>query len=141
MEDVMSRDADGGTRARRWHITRPCAALLSLLGVLGVPQGALAHAVLLESTPGTSEAVSEAGSLDLRFNSRLEPAFAQIRLARPSGEAAPLRVGLSRVAPNRLTAALPALDPGVYTVHWRVLTVDGHVNHGSFSFRIAPPSP
>jgi methionine-rich copper-binding protein CopC len=36
-------------------------------------------------------------------------------------------------------ASLSALDPGLYTVHWRVLTVDGHLTHGSFSFRISPP--
>lgn len=121
--------------------TRLCGALVLLLGVLGIPQGALTHAVLLESIPGAKDAVSEARQLDLRFNSRLEPAFSQLRLTWPSGQGAPLRVGFSRREPNRLTASLPTLEPGPYTVHWRVLTVDGHLTHGSFSFEISPPRP
>lgn len=128
--------------ARTWrHAPRFYAVLLSLLGTLATPPGALAHAVLLESTPRASDAVSEARRLDLRFNSRLEPAFSQLRLTWPSGDHAPLQVGFSRAEPNRLTASLPALDPGLYTVHWRVLTVDGHLTHGSFSFRISPLRP
>ncbi|MBI2153363.1 MAG: copper resistance protein CopC, partial [Candidatus Rokubacteria bacterium] len=34
-------------------------------------------------------------------------------------------------------ASLPALGPGGYTVHWRILSVDGHVSDGRFSFELA----
>lgn len=82
--------------------------LATIFALDGAPQDALAHAVLLESTPRARDAVSEARRLDLRFNSRLEPAFSQLRLTWPSGEHVPLQVGFSRAAPNRLTASLPA---------------------------------
>lgn len=122
-------------------LTRLCTALLSVLWVLGGPQAVSAHAVLLESTPRASDTVSEAGRLDLRFNSRLEQAFSEVRLSGPSGDRAPLQVRSSRGEPNRLTVPLPALDAGLYTVHWRVLTMDGHLTHGSFSFRLSVPRP
>jgi methionine-rich copper-binding protein CopC len=70
--------------------------------------------VLLESVPKARETVAVVKRLDLRFNSRIEPA-----------------------GPNWLTAPLPPLEPGLYTVRWRVLTVDGHLSGGSFSFRVA----
>jgi len=33
--------------------------------------------------------------------------------------------------------ALPPLAPGLYTVHWRIFTRDGHLSHGRFSFQVA----
>ncbi len=82
--------------------------------------------------------MAAAPELDLRFNSRIEPAFSALLLTGPSGEQVRLRAGFSEPeGPNRLAALLPPLGPGLYTVHWRVLTVDGHVSHGSFSFRVA----
>ena len=38
---------------------------------------------------------------------------------------------------DRLTAAVPSLDPGAWRVEWRVLSTDGHVVSGRFSFRVA----
>jgi methionine-rich copper-binding protein CopC len=38
---------------------------------------------------------------------------------------------------ERLTAALPPLAVGSWRVEWQVLSTDGHIVRGSFSFRIA----
>jgi methionine-rich copper-binding protein CopC len=101
---------------------------------------AWAHGVLLESRPGAQEAVTVAPRLDLRFNSRIEPAFSELRLTGPYGDAMRLHRVVSETAgPDRLPAALPPLGPGFYTVDWRVLTVDGHLSHGRFSFRVGGP--
>ena len=37
---------------------------------------------------------------------------------------------------DRLTATVPSLDPGAWRVEWRVLSTDGHVVSGRFSFRV-----
>ena len=39
-------------------------------------------------------------------------------------------------SPSRVLGCLPALDPGTYTVRFRVLSVDGHIVEGNFSFMI-----
>lgn len=101
-----------------WPGTKVGAGLVSLLMLLGTRQDALAHAVLLAVTPRANDAVAEATSVDLLFNSRLEPAFSQMWLASPSGDRAHLNAVPARAAANRLTASLPPLAPGVYTVRW-----------------------
>lgn len=116
------------------------AAVAGLVGwlMLGAALPVLAHGVLLESRPAARQTVTAAPRLDLRFNSRIEPAFAHVRLAGPSGKAIRLHTVVSEAAgADRLTAPLPPLEPGLYTVHWQVFTVDGHLSEGSFSFRVA----
>jgi len=115
-------------------------AVVLLALVFAVTDEARAHGVLLESRPGAQETVAVAPRLDLRFNSRIEPAFSQVHLTGPSGEVMRLPTVVSETAgPDRLTAALPQLVPGLYTVDWRVFTVDGHLSHGRFSFRVGEP--
>lgn len=122
----------------RWNMNRLYASLLPFVVLLGVAHEAPAHGVLLESSPRSRETVASVKQLDLRFNSRLERAFSHLRLAGLSGEQVSLEAVPSETAgPNRLRAGLPPLGPGLYTVHWRILTVDGHVTQGNFSFRIA----
>jgi len=38
---------------------------------------------------------------------------------------------------DRLTARVPSLPPGAWRVEWRVLSTDGHIVSGGFSFRVA----
>lgn len=110
--------------------------MLSSLALLWPSPPAVAHGVLIESTPRADEAARDVKAVTLRFNSRVEPAFSQLRLTGPSGELVPLQATPSAAEPNRVAAALPPLGPGTYTVHWRILTVDGHVTHGSFRFQL-----
>jgi methionine-rich copper-binding protein CopC len=108
---------------------------------LGVARPGWAHGILVDSRPSVGETVPAVSGLDLRFNVRIEPAFSRVSLTGPSGEHMPLRAMPYRAAaPNRLEAVAPALRPGRYTVHWKVLTVDGHISEGTFPFRIRPES-
>lgn len=113
------------------------SVLLSLVMVASA-QPAAGHGVLLESVPQAREIVTVVKRLDLRFNSRIEPAFSAVRLTGPANERVALPTGASKVTePDRITVVLPPLAPGPYTVHWRVFTVDGHLSNGSFAFRVA----
>lgn len=120
------------------YVMRSCARVIGLLVLVGVPASAVAHGILLESAPNAGETVALGVSqVELRFNSRIERALSGLRLTGPSGERVPLPAGLSETTgPDRLTARLPTLPAGLYTVHWQVFTVDGHVTHGRLSFQI-----
>ena len=71
------------------------------------------------------------------FDGELEPAFSQIRVADGSGQ----RVdrGDGHVDPNGrrlLQVSVPTLPPGTYSVHWAVLSIDGHRTTGDFRFTV-----
>jgi methionine-rich copper-binding protein CopC len=74
----------------------------------------------------------------LRFNNRIEKRLSRIRLVAARGEPRVLAVGVDGGRVDELRAAAPALAPGAYRVEWQVLSTDGHVVRGVFSFRVVP---
>lgn len=97
---------------------------------------ALAHASLLKAFPEPGAVVAgDEVSIELRFDSRVDPRFSNLELLKPGGEAA----ALSRQAAesqNILKARATGLVDGPYVLRWRVLSVDGHANQGEIKFRI-----
>jgi copper resistance protein C len=110
---------------------------LAVVLVLG-PQLAWAHAVLVKSSPAARAAVTRAPArVELWFNERLEPRFSELAVRDRDGQ--PANRGDARVGPDDprlLSVAVPALAPGVYTVRYRVLSVDGHVVESEFRFTV-----
>ena len=71
------------------------------------------------------------------FDGELEPAFSQVSVTDGSGQ----RVdrGDSRVDANGrrlLQVSVPTLPAGTYSVHWAVLSIDGHRTTGDFRFTV-----
>jgi methionine-rich copper-binding protein CopC len=54
------------------------------------------------------------------------------------GASRPVTVLVSDGAADRLTATVSALAAGAWRVEWQVLSTDGHIVSGNFSFRVAP---
>jgi copper resistance protein C len=105
--------------------------------LLTLAPSARAHSLLLESTPAADARLAASPSeISLRFNNRIEKKLSTIRLVDERGGARPVTM-LADGPADRLTAALPSLDPGAWRVEWRVLSTDGHVVSGRFSFRVA----
>jgi len=50
----------------------------------------------------------------------------------------PVSVLVGDGAADRLIGAVPALTPGAWRVEWQVLSTDGHIVSGGFSFRVVP---
>ena len=112
--------------------------LLAGLATLALARVAVAHSLLLESTPAAGAVLAAAPpELMLRFNNRIEKSLSRIRLVDEAGAARPVALSRSAAA-DRLTAAMPSLGPGRWRVEWQVLSTDGHVVAGRFDFRIAP---
>lgn len=107
--------------------------------MLVLPAGpGLAHSLLLESSPSPNGTVDTSPpEMVLRFNNRIEKKLSRIRLAGVGGQKLDLPVEVSGRA-DTLQARVPALSPGLWRVEWQVLSTDGHVVSGVFSFRLAP---
>ena len=99
---------------------------------------AAGHAVLQRAEPGVDSRLRRPpDEVKLYFTERLEPAYSSVRVLDTGGAQVDRRDGrVDRANPALLRATLPALAPGVYTVRWRVLSIDADVTEGSFTFRI-----
>ncbi|MEK7701882.1 MAG: copper resistance CopC family protein [candidate division NC10 bacterium] len=106
--------------------------------LLALASPAAAHSLLLESAPAAGSTVAGPRQLTVRFNNRIEKPLSRLRLVNERGEAQPLAAPASDGPADRLTVGLPALSPGAYRVEWQVLSTDGHIVSGGFSFRVAP---
>jgi methionine-rich copper-binding protein CopC len=115
---------------------RTILAVASLLVL--VPAVLAAHAFLVKSAPARRAVLTQPPArVDLWFNERLEPAYSRVSVVDTGGRQVDLRDGaVGRDDARRLTASLPPIAPGTYTVRYRVLSVDGHVVDGEFSFTV-----
>ncbi|MBX6326017.1 MAG: copper resistance protein CopC [Chthoniobacterales bacterium] len=97
------------------------------------------HAFLKDATPGVGSVVQTSPpEIRIRFTEKIEPAFSSVRVFDTAGKQVDKRdVRLDRADRALLRVSLPRLDPGIYKVVWRVVSVDTHVTTGSYTFRIA----
>lgn len=118
------------------------AAFLLIVSSAGWPARAGAHAALVNSAPSARATLSAAPTkVTLTFNERLEAAYARISVWDAAGQQVDLKDGaLDGDTRKILAVSLPPLAPGSYTVHYRVLSVDGHVVEASFAFTVRPPA-
>ena len=113
---------------------------LALALVLGALTAATAagHAVLQRSEPRAASTLQRApDEVRLYFSERLEPAYSTVRVVNDRDVQVDRRdTRVDRTNPLLLRATLPPLPTGTYKVQWRVLSVDGDVTEGVFTFSI-----
>ena len=128
--------------SRRTLVRMLVSACLLLLTVTSGLAPAESHAVLVKSAPAARAVLSRPpGRVQLWFSERLEPAFSGMTVWSASGTQVDKRdAAVSSDDPKQLSVTLGALEPGIYTVRCRVLSVDGHVVEASFPFTIKPAS-
>jgi len=113
----------------RWK--RVALAVCLLLG----SGAACAHAHLKASTPAAGAQLASAPQgLTLEFS---EPAQLTALSIAKAGEA-PVKLAAPATPASRVSIALPALTPGIWTVRFRALSSDGHLVPGEVTFTLAP---
>lgn len=121
---------------------RAAACVLALL-LAAAPISALAHSKLVRAEPARRATLARPpAQVRLCFNETPEAAFSQVRVTDAKG--APVGDATAQPGPDDprcLVLALPTLAPGVYTVHYHVLSVDGHTVKASHPFTIQPAPP
>ena len=100
------------------------------------PRTALAHAVLLSSTPQKDAAVNGPDiTISLKYNSRVDRARSSLTLVKPDGSVE--RIGaLTQPLPDTLLATGHKLAKGAYVLRWQVLSSDGHITRGAVPFQV-----
>jgi copper resistance protein C len=121
----------------------PLAVVLACLLVLTVTGLAAAHAELVESEPADGDTIETPATLTAVFSIELDPnperSFVIVR------DAAGTEVARGAVSEDDLTtisAELPALPAGDYTVRWQARDpTDNHTERGTFGFSVVEPTP
>ena len=104
-----------------------------------IAASALAHAVLLESSPALKSSVNGPDvPLRLRFNVRIDAARSRLTLVDPDGTLQALEIH-GQDAPDTLAAEARGLHPGFYRLRWQVLASDGHITRGEIPFTVVKP--
>ena len=122
------------SRARRWR-----SVALALLGYLLCPAPPVeAHASLVRSTPAHRVVLGRMPErVHLWFNERLEPAYSSVSVWNAAGAQVDARdVTVGPDDPRRLSVTVETREPGLYTVTYRVLSVDGHIVEDRFAFTV-----
>ncbi len=123
-------------RARwRWRGGVLAVALLMTL-LSGVPAGA--HASLVRSAPAHRAVLGQMPArVQLWFNERLEPAYSTVSVWNEAGAQVDARdVTVPPDDPRQLSVTVETRTPGLYTVKYRVLSVDGHIVDNRFTFTV-----
>src|SRR3989442_5001148 len=118
-------------RSRRAVVAITAVALLALT----VAAAAQAHAFLIRSDPEAGARLGRAPArLTLYFSERFVAGSERLTIDRASGG------GVSLPRPQTQASVvvqpLPAKLTGIFVVHWRVLSDDGHVSLGEFAFAV-----
>ncbi len=107
--------------------------------VLVFPAQAFAHATLEQTTPGFRQRLaSSPQKIVLRFDQYVQGLPGSVRLYSSSDSMRVKRVGTDG---RYLTAWVPRLPKGAYTVRWHAMSGDGHVVSGVFTFGVRARAP
>src|SRR5712664_4185995 len=102
-----------------------------------VVASALAHAVLLESTPSLKSSVAGPDvPIKLRFNVRIDAGRSRLALVGPAGFTQALEINKESPADALVTHATGLL-PGAYRLRWQVLASHGHITRGVIPFTVS----
>jgi copper transport protein len=117
------------------------ARILTIIALSALPLIAAAHARLKQAVPADGSVIASAPtSFSLSFS---EAAHLTALSVQKQGEAQPQKIApLPRDAAQDFTIPAPKLDPGVYTLRYRVVAADdNHVSAGVITFSIAAKAP
>ena len=105
------------------------------------PASVFAHASLVQESPSFRERVAASPrEIVLRFDQAVTVLPGSIEVLRPDGKNL---ASTARVNGRALSARVPRLPTGPYTVRWKAVSNDGHVVSGVYTFgvRVAAPPP
>jgi methionine-rich copper-binding protein CopC len=117
-------------------VVRACVMIVVAVVLVLVPRAALAHAVLVQSTPTINATVEGPDvAVSMKFSLRVDGARSTLLLSTEDGKSKALAIE-QQSAPDTLTTHATKLSPGKYAIHWQVLATDGHVTRGEIPFLV-----
>jgi methionine-rich copper-binding protein CopC len=114
-------------------------SLLAGVAMFWMARSAVAHAILLESSPSLNSSVAGPGvPIRLRFNVRIDATRSRLTLVKPDASTESLAISKDASA-DTLASQAQGLNPGEYRIRWQVLASDGHITRGEIPFQVTRP--
>ena len=114
------------------------AISLAMLSLLFQVNSVLAHATLVKSDPPRRASLSSSPKqIQLWFNEKIEGSYASVTVLDSKKKS--ITENNPEVVlddPKSVVLNIPQMEPGRYTVQYRVMSVDGHVIASSYDFSI-----
>jgi copper resistance protein C len=113
----------------------PSGTLLAL--IVGVTAAASAHSFPEQEIPPAGATLTEPpAQVTIKYDAPIEKLFASLEVLNSAGQNE--AVGEPAVSPDGWNISVPVnkLQPGEYTVQWRVVCIDTHHTQGSYSFTV-----
>jgi methionine-rich copper-binding protein CopC len=110
------------------------------LAAVSVASAAFAQAQFVKAIPAAGSQVGSLTEVQLEFNESVDPRFSGLTLTAPHGVNVELgEPEIESGDPRVLVVPVTnVLEPGDYTVHWRVVSFDTHWSQGEFNFTVKP---
>ena len=108
--------------------------------VLNLTAAASAHSFPEQETPSAGATLTDSpAQVSIKYDAPIEKLFASLQVVDAAGQNE--TVGQPEVSADgwKLSVPVNKLQPGEYTVKWRVVCVDTHHTEGSYSFTVAGP--
>ena len=112
--------------------------LVMIFGMM-VVGNAWAHAFLSSAVPAVGSTVATGPKeLRLHFSEDVEVKFSSVKITLEGGkDIGPVKIAVEPSHPQMIVVYLTTpLAPGVYVVHWRVVSVDTHKTQGDYRFTV-----
>lgn len=108
-----------------------------LLVIFFIPVIAYGHVGMLNSNPVKNGIVSSPPErVTIKMGGEVEPAFSKIEVFNPDGKKVSKKTSFSNDNMVMETKLKGGLSPGVYTVKWKCMSLDGHTLTGEYIFTI-----
>ena len=113
----------------------------AVLAALALPAAAAGHASVSRTLPGAREELPRGPkAIQLRFDQPVKVLSQAVRVVDGRGRTVS-STAASYDEGRVVLAPLPRLAKGAYTVRWQVLSLDGHVVSGVYTFGVRVPAP
>ena len=113
------------------------AQLTSIAFAVGIALKASAHSFPEQEIPPAGATLTQSPTqVTIKYDAPIEKLFASLQVLNSEGQNE--AIGDPEVSPDgwKLTVTVNKLQPGEYTVQWRVVCIDTHHTQGSYLFTV-----
>jgi copper resistance protein C len=108
-----------------------------IIGAAAAVPVAWAHSFPEQESPAAGETVTAPPAhVTIRYDAPIESLFDSLRVLDAAGQDKAAGAPQVSADGHELSVPITALDPGQYTVQWRVVCIDTHHTEGSYTFTV-----